>query len=83
MPGYIASIAVSSRIVLKASTVSTSFMMVQAGLKIHRAMDVQAVPPAAQFHRDRHPFRRPATDARTNRVGWMHRIHEDHRFIGG
>ena len=69
MPGYIASIAVSSTIVLKASTVSTSFMMVLAGLKIHRAMDVQAVPPkAALFHRDRHLFRRPATD-RTNRVG--------------
>ena len=28
MPGYIASIAINSRIVLKASTVSTSFMMV-------------------------------------------------------
>ena len=47
-----------------------------------RAMDIQAVPPAALFHRDRHLFRRPATDG-TNRVGRMHRIREDHRFIGG
>ena len=53
-----------------------------AGLKIDRAMDIQAVPPAALFHRDWHLFWRPATDG-TNRVGWMHRIRKDHRFIGG
>ena len=52
------------------------------GLKVNRAMDVQTVPPAALFHRDRHLFRRPAAD-RPYSVGWMHRIDEDHRFIGG
>ena len=45
-------------------------------------MNIQTVPPAALFNRDGHLFRRPAAN-RTNRVGWMHRIRENHRFIGG
>ena len=45
-------------------------------------MNVETVPPAALFHRDRHRFRRPATN-RPYRMGWMHRIRKDHRFIAG
>jgi hypothetical protein len=52
------------------------------GLEIDRAMDVQTVPPAALFHRDRQLFRRPASN-RPNRMGWMRGINKNHRLIGG
>ena len=70
MLGYIVSIAINSMVVRKAFTVSTP------------CMNVQTVPSAALFHRDRHFFWRPATDG-PNRVGWMRTISEDYRFIGG
>ena len=53
-----------------------------AGLQVDRAMDIEAVPPAALFHCDRQLFRRPATN-RPHRVSGMHRVSEDHRLIGG
>jgi hypothetical protein len=90
MVGYIASIAVNSRIVLEASTVSTSFMMVWPVSRSIAPWMFMSLPlgltrgvaPAALFHCDRHLLRRPATNW-AHRVGGMHRISEDHRFIGG
>ena len=70
MAGYITSIAINSRIVLEASTRRPSLAACLTGLQVDRTMNVEAVPPAALFHFDRHLFRRPAAN-RPHRVGWM------------
>ena len=82
MPGYIASIAINSRIVLKASTVSTSFMMVWPVSRSIAPWMLRRSRPLLLLYRDRHLLRRPATN-RPHRVGGVHRIGRDHRFIGG
>ena len=60
-----------------------------AGFKVDRKpalakarVDVQTSPSAALLHRGRNLSRRPSTD-RPNRLGWMNRIGEDYRFVGG
>ena len=52
-----------------------------AGFKIDRAVDIQTVPPTTLLYRKGHLFGRPAAN-RPDRVGGMHRVGEDHRFIG-
>ena len=50
--------------------------------QVDGAVNVQAIPPTALFHRYGHVFRRPAAN-RTDRVGWMHRVREDRRLVSG
>lgn len=52
------------------------------GFQVDGAVDVQPVPSAALFHRDRRILRSSATN-RAHGVGRMRRIDEDHRFISG
>jgi len=51
-----------------------------AGLKVDGAMDVHAVTAATLFYRDRNFFRGPTAN-RPHRMGRMHGISKDHRFI--
>src|SRR3974390_2290324 len=52
-----------------------------AGLKVDRAVNVEALAPARLLDGEIFLGRRPAAD-RTRRVRWMHRVHEQHGLVG-
>ena len=81
MRGYIASSAIISLIVLTASTVSTSTIRVWPVSKSIAPWMFRRCRPLVCATAIRGIFRCPAAN-RPHRMGRMHRVSKDHRFIG-